>query len=189
MAVSMPRHDEPRAPVTEAEVVAHLARSRKPQSLREIAAALGLAPLGTPRAGEARAKNEEARGDSRISERARWLAQGKTGRAIRAAAAKRRAAPARLGTSSRTSPATQRGIAPGGAAGSESIDGTPRRASRRLRLRRAGYAAKRFGRRSFHRARRDGRRHARRSRAREHRAPQALWRRRWAGAPKDASCA
>ena len=46
MAVSMPHHDEPRAPVTEAEVVAHLARSRKPQSLREIAAALGLRHSG-----------------------------------------------------------------------------------------------------------------------------------------------
>src|SRR5579863_5275493 len=46
MAVSMPSHDEPRAPVTEAEVVAHLARSRKPQSLREIAAALGLRHSG-----------------------------------------------------------------------------------------------------------------------------------------------
>src|ERR1700693_2306012 len=46
MAVSMPRPDEPRAPVTEAEVVAHLARSRKPQSLREIAAALGLRHSG-----------------------------------------------------------------------------------------------------------------------------------------------
>src|ERR1019366_770917 len=38
----MPRHDEPRAPVTEADVLAHLSRSRRPQSLREIAAALGL---------------------------------------------------------------------------------------------------------------------------------------------------
>src|SRR5579864_509529 len=46
MAVCMPRHDEPRAPVTEAEVVAHLARSRKPLSLREIAAALGLRHSG-----------------------------------------------------------------------------------------------------------------------------------------------
>ena len=46
MAVSMPSHDEPRAQVTEAEVVAHLARSRKPQSLREIAAALGLRHSG-----------------------------------------------------------------------------------------------------------------------------------------------
>jgi ribonuclease R len=46
MAVSMPRHDEPRAPVTEAEVVAHLARSRKPLSLREIAAALNLRHSG-----------------------------------------------------------------------------------------------------------------------------------------------
>src|SRR5579864_5938003 len=46
MAVCMPRHDEPRAPVTEAEVVAHLARSRKPQSLREIAAALNLRHSG-----------------------------------------------------------------------------------------------------------------------------------------------
>ena len=46
MAVSMPRHDEPRAPVTEAEVVAHLARSRRPQSLREIAAALDLRHSG-----------------------------------------------------------------------------------------------------------------------------------------------
>ncbi len=42
MAPSMPRPSEPRAPVTEAEVLAHLARSRKPLSLREIAAALGL---------------------------------------------------------------------------------------------------------------------------------------------------
>src|ERR1700688_1918278 len=46
MAVSMPRHDEPRAAVTEAEVVAHLARSRRPQSLREIAAALELRHSG-----------------------------------------------------------------------------------------------------------------------------------------------
>jgi ribonuclease R len=38
----MPHHDEPRAPVTEADVLAHLSRSRSPQSLREIAAALGL---------------------------------------------------------------------------------------------------------------------------------------------------
>ncbi len=42
MATSMPRPSEPRAPVTEAEVLAHLATSRKPLSLREIAAALGL---------------------------------------------------------------------------------------------------------------------------------------------------
>jgi len=46
MSVSMPSHDEPRAPVTEVEVVAQLARSRKPQSLREIAAALGLRHSG-----------------------------------------------------------------------------------------------------------------------------------------------
>src|ERR1700722_1560063 len=46
MAASMPRLDEPRAAVTEAEVVAHLARSRRPQSLREIAAALGLRHSG-----------------------------------------------------------------------------------------------------------------------------------------------
>src|ERR1700719_5062760 len=46
MAVSMPRQDQPREPVTEAEVVAHLARSRKPLSLREIAAALGLRHSG-----------------------------------------------------------------------------------------------------------------------------------------------
>jgi ribonuclease R len=39
---SMPRPSEPRAPVTEADVLAHLSRSRKPQSLREIAAALDL---------------------------------------------------------------------------------------------------------------------------------------------------
>jgi exoribonuclease R len=46
MAASMPRHDEPRAPVTEAEVLANLAKSRKPLSLREIAAALGLRHSG-----------------------------------------------------------------------------------------------------------------------------------------------
>ena len=38
----MPRPSEPRTPVTEAEVLAQLSRSRGPQSLREIAAALGL---------------------------------------------------------------------------------------------------------------------------------------------------
>src|SRR5579863_9674651 len=38
-------HEGPPA-VTEAEVVAHLSRSRKPQSLREIAAALGLRHSG-----------------------------------------------------------------------------------------------------------------------------------------------
>src|SRR3979490_1111407 len=38
----MPRPAEPRTPVTEADVIAQLSRSRKPQSLREIAAALDL---------------------------------------------------------------------------------------------------------------------------------------------------
>ena len=38
----MPRPSEPRAPVSEADVLAHLSRSRRPQSLREIAAALDL---------------------------------------------------------------------------------------------------------------------------------------------------
>src|SRR6202521_3373309 len=42
MTVSMPHHDAPREQVTEADVLAHLSKSRKPQSLREIAAALGL---------------------------------------------------------------------------------------------------------------------------------------------------
>jgi ribonuclease R len=46
MAVSMPYNDKPRAPVTETEVLAHLSRSRKPQSLREIAAALELRHSG-----------------------------------------------------------------------------------------------------------------------------------------------
>ncbi len=46
MARTMPRPDEPRAPVTEADVLAHLSRSRKPQSLREIAAALELRHSG-----------------------------------------------------------------------------------------------------------------------------------------------
>jgi ribonuclease R len=38
----MPRQEDPRAPVNEADVLTHLARSRRPQSLREIAAALDL---------------------------------------------------------------------------------------------------------------------------------------------------
>jgi len=42
MTHSMPRPSDPRAAVTEAEVLAHLAKSRKPLSLREIAAALDL---------------------------------------------------------------------------------------------------------------------------------------------------
>src|SRR6202140_4306327 len=42
MGLSMPRPAEPRAPVTEADVLAQLSRSNKPQSLREIAAALDL---------------------------------------------------------------------------------------------------------------------------------------------------
>ena len=42
MGGSMPRPAEPRTLVTEADVIAQLSRSRKPQSLREIAAALGL---------------------------------------------------------------------------------------------------------------------------------------------------
>ena len=46
MAASMPHHDEPRAPVSESEVLAQLSRSRGPQSLREIAAALGLRHSG-----------------------------------------------------------------------------------------------------------------------------------------------
>jgi ribonuclease R len=46
MAASMPPHEEPRPPVTEDEVLAHLSRSRKPQNLREIAAALGLRHSG-----------------------------------------------------------------------------------------------------------------------------------------------
>src|SRR5947209_2820379 len=39
---SMARRDAPREPLTEADILAHLTKSRKPQSLREIAAALGL---------------------------------------------------------------------------------------------------------------------------------------------------
>ena len=46
MGGSMPHHDEPRSPVTEADVLAHLSRSRRPQSLREIAAALDLRHSG-----------------------------------------------------------------------------------------------------------------------------------------------
>src|ERR1700731_1635581 len=42
MGWALPRPSEPRAPVTEADVLAQLSRSRKPQSLREIAAALDL---------------------------------------------------------------------------------------------------------------------------------------------------
>jgi ribonuclease R len=42
----MARPDEPREPVTESEVLAHLAKSRRPQSLREIAAALDLRHSG-----------------------------------------------------------------------------------------------------------------------------------------------
>ena len=42
----MPRPDESREPVTESEVLAQLSRSRRPQSLREIAAALGLRHSG-----------------------------------------------------------------------------------------------------------------------------------------------
>src|SRR3974390_3174995 len=42
----MSRQQEPRTAVTEAEVLAHLSRSRKPQSLREIAAALDLRHSG-----------------------------------------------------------------------------------------------------------------------------------------------
>jgi ribonuclease R len=38
----MARRDIPREPLTEADILAHLTKSRKPQSLREIAAALGL---------------------------------------------------------------------------------------------------------------------------------------------------
>src|SRR5713101_4718182 len=38
----MARRDAPREPLTEADILAHLSKSRKPQSLREIAAALGL---------------------------------------------------------------------------------------------------------------------------------------------------
>ncbi len=42
----MPRHNEPRPQVTEADILGHLSRSRKPQSLREIAAALDLRHSG-----------------------------------------------------------------------------------------------------------------------------------------------
>jgi ribonuclease R len=42
----MHQGNKPREPVTEAEVLAHLAKSRRPQSLREIAAALGLRHSG-----------------------------------------------------------------------------------------------------------------------------------------------
>ena len=177
MAASMPRHDEPRAPVTEADVLAHLARSRKPQSLREIAAALDLRHSGR-RALVKLARKMKKRGEIHEYPNGRvGLPKEKQGAQYAQPPQKARAATARLGTSSSSTPATARGIAPGGAAGGESTDRTSRRASRRLRLRRAGYAAKRFGRRSLHRPRRDRRRHARRSRAREHRAPQALWRR------------
>jgi ribonuclease R len=46
MGGSMPNHDSPPAAVTEADILAHLSRSRKPQSLREIAAALRLRHSG-----------------------------------------------------------------------------------------------------------------------------------------------
>ncbi len=46
MSIPMTPHDENRVPVTEVEVLAHLSRSRRPQSLREIAAALGLRHAG-----------------------------------------------------------------------------------------------------------------------------------------------
>src|SRR5271167_4594856 len=46
MTRTMPRPDEPRAPVTEADVLTHLSRTRKPQILREIAAALELRHSG-----------------------------------------------------------------------------------------------------------------------------------------------
>jgi ribonuclease R len=46
MAVSMAHHDEPRAQVTEADVLAQLSRSRRPQTLRQIAAALQLRHSG-----------------------------------------------------------------------------------------------------------------------------------------------
>ncbi len=42
ISTSMPRPSQPQTPVTESEVLAQLARSRGPQSLREIAAALEL---------------------------------------------------------------------------------------------------------------------------------------------------
>ncbi len=42
----MPHQENPREPVTEADVLAHLSRSRRPQSLREIAAALDLRHSG-----------------------------------------------------------------------------------------------------------------------------------------------
>src|SRR4029077_20866823 len=43
---SMPNHDNPPAAVTEADVLAQLSRSRKPQRLRQIAAALSLRHSG-----------------------------------------------------------------------------------------------------------------------------------------------
>jgi ribonuclease R len=46
MAVPMPHQAESRAPVSEADVLAQLSRTRKPQSLREIAAALDLRHSG-----------------------------------------------------------------------------------------------------------------------------------------------
>jgi ribonuclease R len=46
MTASMAQHDQPREPVTESDVLAQLARSRGPQSLREIAAALDLRHSG-----------------------------------------------------------------------------------------------------------------------------------------------
>ncbi|MBZ5643134.1 MAG: RNB domain-containing ribonuclease [Acidobacteriia bacterium] len=46
MAVPMSHQQDPRTPVTEADVLAHLSRSRRPQSLREIAAALDLRHSG-----------------------------------------------------------------------------------------------------------------------------------------------
>ncbi len=46
MAASMPHNDEPRAPVTEADILALLSRSSRPQTLRQIAAALDLRHSG-----------------------------------------------------------------------------------------------------------------------------------------------
>ena len=153
MAGSMPRHDEPRAPVTEADVLAHLSRSRKPQSLREIAAALGLRHSGR-RALVKLARKMKKRGEIHEYPNGRVaLPKEKQARSRREPRQQVASAPQQKGRRSGT-PRSHGGNPRRAAPRSESTDRAPRGASRRLRLRRAGYAAKRSGRRSLHRPRR-----------------------------------
>ena len=114
ISTSMPRPSEPQVPVTESQVLAQLARSRGPQSLREIAAALGLRHSARRALIKLTRKMKIPRRNHGVSEPAHRFAEGKAGRSIRGSAEKSRSTSRRVrAAASATAHGTTRGTASG----------------------------------------------------------------------------